>query len=59
MFKQERKNTAYFMMEFKALAMKADIDKLHTIFLLKKNVWADIIKTILGYSSIAVPETLK
>ena len=38
MFKQERKNTAYFMMEFKALAMKADIDKLHTIFLLKKNV---------------------
>lgn len=42
MFKQERKNTAYFMIEFKALAIKADI-----------------IKTILGYSSIAAPETLK
>ena len=35
-FKQEKKNTADFMIEFEALAMKVDIDKLHTIFLLKK-----------------------
>jgi len=35
------------------------MDKLHTIFLLKKNVRQDIIKTILGYPPIAVPETLK
>ena len=36
-FKQEKKNTADFMIEFEALAMKADIDELHAIFLLKKN----------------------
>ena len=58
-FKQGKKNTADFMIEFKALATKADTDKLHTIFLLKKNVQHDIIKTILGYLPIAVPETLK
>ena len=39
--------------------MKADTDDLHAIFLLKKNVWVDIIKIILGYSLIAVPEILK
>ena len=58
-FKQEKQNTADFMIEFKALAMKVDTDKLHVIFLLKKNVQSDIIRTILGYLSIAVPETLK
>ena len=39
--------------------MKADTNKLHAIFLLKKNVWSDIIKMILRYSPIVVPETLK
>jgi len=38
MFKQGKKNTADFMIEFNALAMKADTDELHAIFLLKKNV---------------------
>jgi len=47
------------MIEFEALATKADTDELHTIFLLKKNVRQDIIKTILGYPPIAMPETLK
>jgi len=47
------------MIEFEALAMKADTDKLHAIFLLKKNIQADIIKIILGYPPIAGPETLK
>jgi len=37
MFKQEKQNTADFIIEFKALAMKVDTDELHTIFLLKKN----------------------
>ena len=37
-FKQGKKNTADFIIEFKALVMKADINDLHTIFLLKKNV---------------------
>ena len=58
-FKQGKKNTADFIIEFEALAMKADTDELHTIFLLKKNVWHDIIKIILGYPPIAMPETLK
>ncbi len=58
-FKQGKQNTADFMIEFKTLAMKADTDKLHAIFLLKKNVRQDIIKTILGYLPIVVLETLK
>ena len=47
------------MIEFKVLAMKADMDELHTIFLLKKNVRHNIIKIILGYPPIAIPEILK
>jgi len=37
-FKQGKRNTVDFMIEFEALAMKADTDELYTIFLLKKNV---------------------
>jgi len=37
-FKQGKRNTADFIIEFEALAMKADMDELHIIFLLKKNV---------------------
>ena len=59
MFKQGKKNMANFIIEFKALAMKADIDELHAIFLLKKNARHNIVKTILGYPSITMPETLK
>ena len=58
-FKQEKKNTADFIIEFKVLAMKADTDELHAIFLLKKNVQQDIIKMILEYLSIAALKTLK
>ena len=39
--------------------MEADTDELHTIFLLKKNAQHDIIKTILEYLPIAIPETFK
>jgi len=59
MFKQEKQNTADFIIEFEALAIKADTDELHAIFLLKKNIRQDIIKTILGYPPMAIPETLK
>ena len=59
MFKQEKRNTVDFIIEFEALATKADTDELYAIFLLKKNVWQNIIKTILGYPPIAMPETLK
>jgi len=48
-----------FMIEFDALAMKADTDKLHAIFLLKKNIQQYIIKTVLGYLPIAMLESLK
>ena len=58
-FKQGKRNTADFIIKFEALAMKVDTDELHTIFLLKKNIRPDIIKTILGYPPIAMPETLK
>jgi len=58
-FKQEKKNIVYFMIEFKALAMKVDMDELHAIFLLKKNIQQNIIKIILGYLPIVVLETLK
>ena len=54
-----KKHIADFMIEFKALAMKAETDDMHTIFLLKKNVRADTIKTILGYLPIAAPDILK
>ena len=47
------------MIELDTLAMKVDTDELHTIFLLKKNVWQDIIKTILEYLPIAMLESLK
>jgi len=59
MFKQEKKNTADFMIKFEALAIKTDTDNLYTIFLLKKNVQVDMLKTILGYPSIAIPKSLK
>jgi len=36
-FKQGKQNTVDFIIEFEALAMKADTDELHAIFLLKKN----------------------
>ena len=48
---------ANFMIEFKALAIKVDTDDLYAIFLLKKNIQVDIIKTILGYSPIAVSKS--
>ena len=37
-FKQGKRNTADFIIEFEALAIKADTNELHAIFLLKKNV---------------------
>ena len=53
-FKQGKKNTADFIIKFDTLTMKADTDELHVIFLLKKNIQQDIIKTILGYPPIAM-----
>ena len=58
-FKQGKQNTVDFIIEFEVLATKMDTDELHAIFLLKKNIRQDIIKTILDYPPISMPETLK
>ena len=47
------------MIEFEVLAIKAETNNMYIIFLLKKNVRSNIIKTILGYLPIIVPESLK
>jgi len=47
------------MIKFEVLAMKAETNDMHAIFLLKKDVRADIIKTILEYPPITAPDTLK
>ena len=39
--------------------MKAETNDIYMIFLLKKNVRTNIIKTILEYLLIAAPKTLK
>jgi len=38
MFRQGKKHIADFMIEFEVLAMKAETDNMHAIFLLKKNI---------------------
>jgi len=58
-FKQSKKHIANFIIEFEVLAMKAEIDNMYAIFLLKKNIRTDIIKMILGYPPITAPETLR
>jgi len=47
------------MIKLKMSAIKTETDNMHTIFLLKKNVRSDIIKTILGYLPIMVLELFK
>ena len=59
MFQQGKKHIADFIIKFKVSAMKVETDDMHIIFLLKKNIQADIIKTILGYLLMATPDTLK
>ena len=58
-YRQGKKHIANFMIEFNILAMRTETNNIHAIFLLKKNVQANIIKTILGYPPIAVPNILK
>ena len=58
-FKQDKKCIANIIIEFEALVMKSKTDDMHVIFLLKKNVQTDIIKIILGYLLIIVPEMLR
>ena len=48
-FRQEKEHIVDFIIEFKVLAMKTETDNIYAIFLLKKNIKSNIIKTILGY----------
>jgi len=59
MFQQGKKHITDFIIKFDTLAIKAETDNMYAIFLLKKNVQADIIKTILEYPPIAASDTLK
>src|SRR5215813_4227086 len=54
-FKQSNKHVADFLIEFEVLKSKAGTDDAHAIFLLKRNVRSDIIKTILGYPPPSIP----
>ena len=56
MFKQGKKHIANFMIKFEVLAIKT---KINNIFLLKKNIRTNIIKTILEYLLITTPEILR
>ena len=58
-FKQGKKYIDNFIIKFEVLAMKAETNDIHVIFLLKENIQTDIIKTILKYLLIAAPETLR
>jgi len=58
-FRQRKKHIANFIIEFEALVMKAEIDDIYTIFLLKKNVRDNIVKITLGYLLIVALELLK
>lgn len=59
MFKQGKTYITNFMIKSEVLVMKTKIDNMHTIFLLKKNVKTDSIKTILGYLPMTVLEILR
>ena len=57
-FKQGKKHIMDFIIKFEVLAMKRKKDNMYVIFLLRENVRSNIIKTILGYSPIAVSELI-
>lgn len=57
-FKQGNQNIHDFMIKFGALADLAKIDDAHIIFLLKRHVNHEIIKTIMGYPPNSIPTTL-
>ena len=48
-----------FIIKFEVLAIKREKDNIYVIFLLKKNVRSNIIKTILEYLLIIALELLK
>jgi hypothetical protein len=58
-FKQGNQHINDFIIKFGVLRDTAKIDETHAIFLLKRHVKHDIIKIIMGYPPVAIPDTLK
>jgi hypothetical protein len=58
-FKQGNQHINDFIIKFGVLRDTAKVDEAHAIFLLKRHVKHDIIKIIMGYPPIAIPDTLK
>jgi hypothetical protein len=55
--KQKDRNTADFLIEFHVLKQRSKTEDRHAIYLLKKNIRADIIRTINGYPPASIPTT--
>jgi hypothetical protein len=53
--KQKDKNTADFLIEFHVLKQRSKTGDRHAVYLLKRNVRADIIRTITGYPPSSIP----
>jgi hypothetical protein len=57
-FKQGNCHIADFPIKFHVLKTTSMTDDAHAIFLLKKNIRQDIIKTILSYPLDSIPDSL-
>jgi hypothetical protein len=57
-FKQGDHHIADFLIKFHVLKTTSMTDDTHAIFLLKKNIRQDIIKTILSYPPDSIPDSL-
>ena len=58
-FTQGKKHIADFLIEFIALASKAQTNNQHVIFLLKKNINREIIRAIMAYPPTQAPKSLE
>jgi len=58
-FTQGKKHITDFLIEFMALASKAQTDDQHAIFLLKKNINREIIRAIIAYLPAQAPKSLE
>jgi hypothetical protein len=57
-FKQGNRHITDFIIEFHVLKTTSKTNDAHAIFLLKKNIRQDIIKTILRYPPAAIPDNI-
>jgi len=58
-FTQGKKHIVDFLIEFMALASKAQTDDQHAIFLLKNNINREIIRAIMAYPPTQAPKSLE